>query len=119
MTTREGNFVETNEEAVALGARLREAREYVGFKQEQAAGHLGVRRSAISDIENGKRGVSALELAKLARLYGRPARWFTGEEEPAMPADVAFLARAAADMSDNDRRELRRFAEFLRDKSSG
>lgn len=106
------------DESVMLGARLREAREYLGMKQEEVARHLGLQRTAVSEIENGRRGVGAIELKKLARLYQRSVAWFTGGEgEATVPADVAFLARTASALSDNDRRELQRFAEFLRSRA--
>ena len=107
----------SNAEAALLGKRLREAREYVGITQEQAAAHLAVRRSAISEMEAGKRGVGALEITRLARLYDRPTSWFTGEIEPDVPEDVGFLARTVSDLSENDRNELASFAEFLRSRS--
>lgn len=106
------------DEGQALGARLKEAREYIGLKQEQVATHLGIPRTGVSDIEKGKRSVSAIELKKLAHLYQRPVQFFTGDE-PAVPADVAFLARMATALSDSDRQELQRFAEFLQAKSKG
>ncbi|MGW5961050.1 helix-turn-helix domain-containing protein [Methylorubrum thiocyanatum] len=104
-------------DAVQLGRRLKDAREYVGITQEEAAAHLKVRRSAISEIEAGKRGVGALEMKSLAALYERPTSWFTGEVEPPVPEDVAFLARTVSDLSENDRSELANFAEFLRSRS--
>ena len=110
-------FAGPNPEAVQLGKRLKEAREYVGVTQEEAAAHLKVRRSAISEMEAGKRGVGALEMKRLAALYERPTAWFTGEVEPPVPEDVAFLARTVSDLSENDRGELANFAEFLRSRS--
>ena len=111
-------FAGPEDEGRVLGARLKEAREYIGLKQEQVAGHLGIPRTAVSDIEKGKRNVSALELKKLARLYQRPVQHFTGDE-PAAPPDLAFLARTASSLSTSDRQELQRFAEFLQAKSKG
>jgi transcriptional regulator with XRE-family HTH domain len=110
-------FSRSNPDAVALGKRLKEAREYVGITQEEAANHLKVRRSAISEMEAGKRGVGALEMKSLAGLYERPTSWFTGEIEQHVPEDVAFLARTVSDLSENDRGELASFAEFLRSRS--
>lgn len=118
MTAERIGFASNGNENLALGAKLREAREYLGLKQEQVAQHMALPRTAVSEIENGRRGVSAIELTKLARLYQRPVSWFTGDEaEATVPADVAFLARTASALSDNDRQELQRFAEFLRTKS--
>lgn len=99
-----------------LGERLRETRKYLGLKQEEVAAHLGIPRSALSEIENGRRRVEALELTRLARLYGQRASYFTGEDAPsaAMPPDIAHIARQAANLSPRDREELGRFAEYLR-----
>src|SRR5213080_4062137 len=99
-----------------LGERLREAREYLGFSQEEVATFLGVPRSALSLMETGQRKVDALELKKLAGLYKRPVGYFTGEatEDVSFGADVAHLARKVSELSPDDREELGRFADFLR-----
>ena len=98
-----------------LGERLREAREYLGFSQDQVATFLGVSRPALSLMESGQRKVDALELKKLAGLYKRSVGYFTGEEEDAsIGADVKHLARKVSDLSSEDREELARFADFLR-----
>jgi transcriptional regulator with XRE-family HTH domain len=100
----------------ALGERLREAREYLGFSQDQVATFLSIPRSALSLMETGQRKVDALELKKLAGLYKRPVGFFTGEEadEAAFGTDVKYLASQVAELSPDDREELGRFAEFLR-----
>ena len=99
-----------------LGERLREAREYLGFSQEEVATFLGVPRSALSLMETGQRKVDALELKKLAGLYKRPVGYFTGEEaeETSFGADIKHLARKVAELAPDDREELARFADFLR-----
>lgn len=100
-----------------LGARLREAREYVGLSQDEVARYLSIPRTALSHIETGQRRVDALELKKLAQLYKRPVGYFTGEEKigEELPTDVEHLARTAFDdLSSRDREELKRFAEYLR-----
>ena len=62
-----------------MGARLRQAREYLGFSQEAVAEALGVPRASVSAMEGGHRKVSSLELRDLARLYKRPIEWFYGQ----------------------------------------
>lgn len=102
----------------SLGDRLREARKYLGLKQEEVATYLKIPRTALTDIENGQRRVEAIELARLAKLYRQPVGYFTGEDAAAsLPIDVAHLARRAADLSAQDRDELGRFAEYLRTRS--
>ena len=100
-----------------LVARLKEAREYIGASQDRVAKHLDVPRSAISEIESGKRNISAIELQKLSKLYQKPVSWFTEDVVEGVPADVEFLARTASELSNNDRSELQKFAEFLKAKA--
>ncbi len=99
-----------------LGARLREAREYLELSQDEVSKGVGLPRSAISLIESGQRKVDALELKRFAELYQRPATDFTGDVDTVdapVPEIVQHLARAAAKLTDTDRAELLRFAEFL------
>lgn len=107
------------EERRRLGDRLREARKYLGLKQEEVAGYLKIPRTALTDIENGQRRVEAIELTRLAKLYRQPVAYFTGENDGSaeLPIDVAHLARKAAELSQQDRDELSRFAEYLRARS--
>ena len=101
-----------NEERIILGKRIRETREYIGLTQQQVAESLSVPRSAISDIETGKRKVTAEELKNLANLLKHPVSHFFGEE-PEVAEDVAVLTRTVENLSENDRKELLRFAKFL------
>jgi transcriptional regulator with XRE-family HTH domain len=119
MGTNRGTKPEVKEDdRKVLGNRLREAREYLGFSQEEVANYLNVPRTALTSIEAGTRKVDALELKKLASLYKRPVAHFTGEgvEEQFGDEDVAHLARKARELSPEDRAELGRFADFLRAK---
>lgn len=54
-----------------LARRLRAARKDCHITQAKAARVLGIPRSAVSQMETGQRGVSALELHRLAQLYSR------------------------------------------------
>jgi transcriptional regulator with XRE-family HTH domain len=104
-----------------LGDRLREARKYLGLKQEEVASYLKIPRTALTDIEAGQRRVEVLELTRLAKLYRQPVAYFTGEDEASasLPIDVAHLARQVANLSQKDRDELSRFADYLRTRSQG
>jgi transcriptional regulator with XRE-family HTH domain len=98
-----------------LGSRLKEAREYLELSQDEVAKALDLPRPAISLIEAGQRKVEAIELKKLAEIYQRPIGFFTGEAGAGtpVPETVQHLARAAAKLTEKDREELLRFAEFL------
>ena len=100
-----------------MAARLREAREYLGMSQEEVAVALELSRPAVTNIESGSRKVEAVELERLARLYGRSIEYFLRGEQPKLDAKVAFAARTLHGLSSKDLDEVARFAEFLR--SSG
>ena len=115
MTTKP-NLEDVSDDRKQMGERIKESREYLGFSQDQVATFLGVPRSAISLLEAGQRKVDAIELKKLAGLFKRPVSHFTGEEvdEVFDTADVQHLARKVSSLSEDDREELNRFADFLR-----
>jgi transcriptional regulator with XRE-family HTH domain len=104
----------------SLGAKLREAREYLSLSQDEVAKAVGLTRPAISLLESGQRKVDALELKRLAELYQRPVTDFTGDVDiidAPMPETVQHLARAAVKLTEADQAELLRFAEFLSAKA--
>lgn len=97
-----------------IGDRLRKAREYLELKQDEAAEAIGMSRSALSLVENGRRKVDAVELARFADVYSQSIESLTGTAGmPPLPGSVQALARAATELSTEDRDELLRFAEFL------
>lgn len=101
-----------------LGQRVKEARSYLSLSQEEVAKAIGVPRSAISKIEDGSRGIDALELPKLAKVLGRNVEYLTGGADiPTKDEKVALLARAVDGLSDGDIGELQRFAAYLKSRS--
>ncbi|MER7924102.1 helix-turn-helix domain-containing protein [Streptomyces sp. NPDC096057] len=95
-----------------VGRRLRTARETLGLTQDDVASALGVPRTSVTAMESGQRNVTALELRRLARLYRRTVHWLLGEEEEDAAVDNA-LYRATAELSENDKEQVLRFAQFL------
>ncbi|MCX5748073.1 MAG: helix-turn-helix domain-containing protein [Proteobacteria bacterium] len=59
-----------------IGQRIREAREALNLGQEALADRVGLARTALSAVENGKREVSATELVQFADALGRPFEFF-------------------------------------------
>jgi Zn-dependent peptidase ImmA (M78 family)/DNA-binding XRE family transcriptional regulator len=92
-----------------LGRRLRRARLAAGLSQAQVAEALGTPRPAVSRIESGRRSVRSVELAKLSRLYGKPAALFLLEPEGA-PALRYF--RSTAPARDSDREVIDQAADW-------
>lgn len=99
-------------EKLAIAKRIKETREYLGLTQQQVANAISIPRSAVSDIEAGKRKVTVDELKQLARVLRHPVSHFLGEELEMSP-EAKALARTADILSENDRRELLRFAKYL------
>jgi transcriptional regulator with XRE-family HTH domain len=96
-----------------MASRLREARETIGLTQADTASALDIPRSSVVALEAGKRKITGLELRRLSRLYRRNVAWLLGEDsgEPEV-ADQA-LYRATAELSDKDKEQVLRFAQFL------
>lgn len=103
-------------EQTAVGHRLRSARETLGLTQEDVASALGLQRTSVIAMEAGRRNVTALELRRLARLYRRDVGWILGEGLESLEetkAENRALFRAASQLSDEDREQVLRFAQFL------
>lgn len=64
----------------ALNVIIQELRAKRTWSQEQLANELGVPRSAVSQIENGDRGVSSAELKRLTEIFGVTADFLLGLE---------------------------------------
>lgn len=72
-----------------LSRRLRNARVARGLSQQSVAEIVGVPRTAITQIEAGKRSVSTVEVAKMASCYRCPVEFFlssTGADEDILVA---------------------------------
>ncbi len=101
-----------------VGRRLRQAREACGLTQEHVAGHLGVSRPTVAQMELGDRAVSSLDLDRLAWMYARDMREFVAEQFADDDA-VQALFRAEPDAADVDTREALRECIALGQELSG
>lgn len=107
--------------AEQLGQRLREAREAGGWTQEDIGRHLDLARSAIAEIEAGRRSVSGLELDRLAHVFGRDVRDFLAPEPVGSSGDVLtalFRAQPSIAQSDVLMDELRQSVRLGRELSN-
>src|SRR5258708_30231214 len=85
---------------IELGRRIRQAREACAMTQEEVAERLGVSRTIVVQIEQGKRPVSGLELQKLAYLFARDLSEFL-EEKFAEDDVVHALFRSHEDVGED------------------
>lgn len=91
-----------------IAERLKEARMLSGLSQENAAKILGLQRPAISEIESGKRKVSAEEIIQFSKIYKVTTSWLLLKEEEELQNDEQFkvAARELGKMNEADRKKL-------------
>jgi Zn-dependent peptidase ImmA (M78 family)/DNA-binding XRE family transcriptional regulator len=78
----------------SLGARLQSARKTSGKTQDEAAAHLGVSRTTLVAIEQGKRRLSPAELYKLAQFYQQDLNYFLREHKGSEEVNLEVVFRA-------------------------
>ena len=102
----ENNSISSDREKIAV--RLKDARVLSGLSQAQAANELGIQRPAISEIEAGKRKVSAEEIIQFANLYKVNTAWLLDGEESDeyMDEQIKFAARELSKMNKDDVQRL-------------
>lgn len=94
----------------ALYERIKEARTELHLSQDYVAKFLGVNRTAIVEIESGKRKVSADELGKLSELFQIPADELLNGRSTEMP--VQMFARRFGALDEADQQEILNLIEF-------
>lgn len=89
----------------SIASRLALARKFAGLSQAQVAKILKLHRPSISEIEAGRRNVSAEELAKLADIYKVSLDWLTckNTSETTETKDrIQLAARELAKLKEED-----------------
>jgi transcriptional regulator with XRE-family HTH domain len=97
-----------------IASRLREARQLSGLSQAQVASKLKVHRPTISEMEAGRRSVSAEELQQLAELYGVTGSWLLGKETGKSTSDQDALLMAARELGKIREEDLDRLLRVIR-----
>lgn len=98
----------------SIAVRLRAAREQAGLSQGQVAKILGLQRPSVSEIEAGRRKVSAEELTRLADVYNVSISWLTNEEAAIEDPAVELAARELAKLNGDDLTRVLRLLRTLR-----
>jgi transcriptional regulator with XRE-family HTH domain len=91
--------------STTIPARLRQAREAAGLSQGQVAKKMDFHRPTITEIEAGRRRVSAEELSIFADIYGVSVNWLVHgfvAEENGINERTLLAARELSKMSDED-----------------
>jgi len=74
-----------------FGARIRQAREMRGLSQEEFAALISRDQRAVSEYEQGKRRLSAVDIPKLAKALNVPIIYFYEGEVGLNDLDRALL----------------------------
>lgn len=102
-----------------IGSRLKIAREQAGLSQSQVAKLMNIHRPSISEIEGGKRKVSADELGEFAKIYAVDIAWLAclDENTPDENRDAIMLAaRGLAKLQPEDLDHLLNLISSLRNQ---
>ena len=100
-----------------LQERLKKARKVLRYSQDDVAKYIGINRTAVVELEAGKRKVSTEELKKFCKLYGKTA------DELLYGTVVTdldlILLRGFASLDEVDQKEILDYIEFKRIKKEG
>jgi transcriptional regulator with XRE-family HTH domain len=103
-----------DENRQAIASRLRTAREHSGLSQGQVAKLFGYQRPTISEIEAGRRRVSAEELAKLCDIYDVSVSWVATEQSEVSNPNVELAARELVKLKKEDLDKVMNLLQTLR-----
>lgn len=101
-----------------LSDRIKECRIKLHLSQEYVANHMAMNRATITQIELGKRKISAEELSKFSNLFGMSADALLNGENIERPATV--FARSFNELDEKDQDEimsLMRFKKMMKEQS--
>ncbi len=87
---------------LAIATRLRAAREQAGLSQGQVARLLGLQRPTVSEIEAGRRRVSAEELSRFTKAYGVSVSWLVNDRPEVPDPRVELAARELSKLKEED-----------------
>lgn len=96
-----------------IASRLKNARESAGLSQNQVANLLNLNRPAISEIEAGRRKVSAEELIKFSDIYKVALSWLACKEAQKGERIEDKLQLAAREISDIKVEDLDKVIKIL------
>ena len=98
----------------SVGERIRKRRTELGWTQDQLAQKAGISKSFLSDLENGKRSVSADNLLDISRVLSLSLDYLMkGEETEHKSAEVQIPASLAA-FAEQERLSFKQTVALLR-----
>lgn len=95
-----------------LSERIKEARKNLHLSQEYVANFLNLTRTAVVEMEYGRRKVSAEELRKLSELFKVSADELLNGKNTS--ESVHYFTRAFLSLNEIDKKEIMNLIEFKR-----
>jgi len=103
----------------AIASRLRLARERAGLSQGQVSKLVEMHRPSVSEIEAGRRSVTAEELTKFASIYSVTVGWLAGEPRDPATDKMELAARELSKLKPRDVDLLMDLLASLRSQPEG
>lgn len=100
------------------GERVREVRKALGLTLDKFGEHIGIKKSALSSIENGKSNLTDANVKSICREFSVDYIWLTtGQGEMFVESDDDFIERIDRIMAGEDdaRKNLFKFMLELSD----
>ena len=94
----------------AIHDRIKNYRNRHHLSQEYVAKFLGINRASYTQMENGKRKVTAEDVSKLSELFGVTADVILSNNKMSKPATV--FARSFEKLDENDQAEIMNLIKF-------
>lgn len=107
-----------SEDSRTMAERLREARVASGLSQGQVAKKLDLHRPTVTEIEAGRRKVSAQEIERFSLLYAVSVEWLiSGSSMDDADERLLMAARELSRMKDADIDRLMDMLKMLRKRT--
>jgi len=100
-----------------LAVRLKQSRKALRYSQDEVGKIIGLNRTAIVEIEAGKRKVSTEELKRFCELFGKTADELLYGTETT-DKDVLLL-RKFATLDENDQQDIMDLIEYKKIRKEG
>ena len=85
---------------MGINERIKNFRNRLHLSQEYVANFLGINRATYTQMENGKRKITAEDISRLSELFGVTADALLNENKISQPSTV--FARSFEKLDEND-----------------
>ena len=95
---------------MGINERIKNFRNRLHLSQEYVANFLGINRATYTQMENGKRKITAEDISRLSELFGVTADALLNENKISQPSTV--FARSFDKLDENDQAEIMNLIKF-------